>query len=499
MLLDYFQKHKLYGEAISSNIYIVPLVVAVLVPVAIYLLIRRRPALARYLTGASVLGYILCIFFSLLLVSRSQVLADYPQLTLSPLSFLLMFFKVISLVLIVLLSAQALGSWLLDRWTISLPRWLLSHAGLALGLFVFSLLLFLLGACDALYWYTVLPILIAPIVLRQRQLRDLLSRYLFSPLLPASGLAWYGYVAFAITALILFIGLAQSVTIYPKGFDALNFYANIPQLTAEGHGLVHGFRPHAWSLIQSLGYIAFDSPEVAHMLSAIGGLLVPIIVYYLGRKQLGFSPAQTLLAICAFVTIPAYTTQLSHELKIDLSLLYLQLVCLSLLLHHLTQGEDRRVLYLIAIILGFCLTIKMTSFLLIFGVLVAMWYREGKTGLPMAMFCFILSAILFLKLDRFSGLDYLLGGRYIYASLLVIIGVLVSLNHALADRHYIFRRIKQSILVVVIAGAVFTPWAIKNVVECDSPSLDCVFNGAPHSLRMTIKELKDNYQLSQGR
>jgi len=391
-----------------------------------------------------------------------------------------------------------MGAWLLDRWTIALPRWLLGHAGLALGLFLFSVLLFVLGALHVFYWFVLIPLMIIPIILRQRHLRELLSRYLFSPLLPKDGMAWYGYVAFAIAALILCIGLAQSVTIYPKGFDALNFYANIPKLTAEGHGLVHGFRPHAWSLIQSIGYTAFDSPEVAHMLSSVGGFLVPLIVYYIGCKQLGFSPAQTFLAICAFVTIPAYTTQLSHELKIDLPLLYLQLVCLSLLLHHLTRGDDRRVLYLIAILLGFCLTIKITSFLLIFGLLVAMWYREGKTGLPMAMFCFILSAILFLRIDRFSGLDYLIGGRYIYASLLVLIGIVVSLNHALADRHYILRRVKQSILIVVIAGAIYTPWAVKNVIECDSPSFDCVLNGAPHSLRMTIKDLKDNYQSSLG-
>jgi len=500
IILDYFQKHSLYQIALGTNSYWLPIGTSLLGSIALYYILGRVDTSSLKLkpNGLILLIMSTLVVWWLLAISRNAILDDFPDLELSTSMMIGTFLFSILRALVVLLSCFAMGTKTLQFTKLKLPRLLHRCCALALGFLLFYFFLFILGSFGLLYWFTIVPVLLVGIGLAWRDVLSVLFDIFIKPLSLDKNTERYGTLAFTIITLVLYIGLLQSVTIYPKGFDALNFYANIPNLIAEKHALVYGFRPYAWSLIQSTGHIVFGSIEVSNLLSSSAGIFICLITYFIGTKQLGFPSGQTLLAICAFVTIPAFTTQLSHELKIDLPLLFIQLVCLSLTLHYLKKDESSRLFIVLALLLGLCLAIKITSFLLIFGILVAFWYRAGKTSLPMAMFCFILAAILLFRIDRFSGLDHLIGGRAVYAVLLIIVGLGVGVNHALAHRHYIWDRTKKSITLVLIASAMYLPWMAKNATDCGTLSFECVLSGAPSNLEFDMKQMNQIYQESKA-
>ncbi len=497
IMIDYSQKHPLYFRAIQDNAYYGPLVLVVLTSLMVPHIIKKQLIPTRYFGAWMSLIFMGIVLLWQLNISRTEFLSNYPDFSVSSIKFLGAFAVHMGQCLLVLLSAFGFGSFLLRIASIDLPLALQRLVSLALGLTCTYILMMLLGGLGMLTQYVIYAVLILGLVLGLPAVFRLVQKLLLTSMVPEQGHQWYGYLGFFLASWILMMGLAQSVTIYPKGYDAMNFYSNIPHLIAEHEGLVEGFRPYTWSLIQSIGHIAFDSPEVANLLSSFGGLLVAVAAYQFAVHQLRFDPSLSMLGVAIFISTPVFTTQLAHELKIDLPLLYLHITTLYLAVRLIKKDvQEWRYYILLGVLLGFSLAIKISSILLAFGVLVALWYRSKRTGLPMAMFCFILSAILFFKIDRFSGLDYLIGGRYIYAVILVLVGIGLSINHALADRHYIWDRLKISALVLLVASTLYAPWIVKNMSECNQRSFDCIVNGAPVGKKLNIAQMKKNYRQS---
>ncbi len=279
--------------------------------------------------------------------------------------------------------------------------------------------------------------------------------------------------------LLLIIFVAANLTginrPVPVGFDAINFYMNIPHLLATDGQMVAGGQPYGWSLIMALGFAGFNSTAMALSLSVLPGILSVFVTYRIARRYLPI--AYSLLAAVLVYTLPVITWQSTQEAKVDLALLFFLLVTVDVLL----SDNNRRASLWIAAgwLLGTALSIKFTALFVALGAVVYVGYvTAGASGL-LLMAGTALSGIFLLGIYRFAPIGLQLSGSLWVGGLLLIAGIAGSI---------IFRKKSSgdwrglAIGLTCLAGVAmlaFSPWMIKNAVESGTFSLKTMLTGQP--------------------
>lgn len=379
---------------------------------------------------------------------------------------------------------------------------------ISLGFVLYTFIMMLLGSLALLDKFILLGILSLMILTNYQASFAFTKRILWTPIQKPKDLTvWGALIAFFILVYVVMNYLYTQAP-YPLGFDARNYYVNIAKLIGESGELIAGFQPYAWSLVMSTGYIAFESPEITMFISAMGGILSLFAIYYFSRFYIQLSSNYSMLVVMLYLLTPTVTNHFIIEFKIDLSLLFFQMVTLMFVLwwmfekHKkqigvsslLQSREDYATICLLGVLLGYGLSIKVLSVFLIFGIFVGIWsYNRDIFGV-LGLCAASIGVILIAGLDNLSGLrDYHLSPATT-GIILSLIGIsLLGYSFTLNRTRFI-----STVKVLFICGAVslftFSPWMYKNYRFVNDKSMITLFLGEKPRPKMNMELLDENYK-----
>lgn len=409
---------------------------------------------------------------------------------------------------LVMLSAYSLGfislKKVLTNQVSGLTRWLTECA---IGFFLLSMVLFALASIGLLsQWPVLCTLLLFPLAVYKHSF-NFIKKILWTRIdIPQQWNVW-GIGILYLTLIFSSINFLYTQAPFPLGFDARNYYVNLSQLLADKEALISGFQPYAWSLIDSVGYTAFHSSEVTLFLATIGGFLACVGLYNLGSKYLQLDQNYALLTVLFFMLTPAINNHWIVEFKVDLGLLFIQMTILCLLLHWLAvtkvEGErllkdkdDWVMLSIISILMGFCMSIKVLSIFLTFGVYLSLWlYNKDRWGL-LATVCLSFAIVLFLKLDNISGLrSYHSDPKLLQLALLISAIILFILSFA-RDKRRILHTIGAISVSIIIMILSFSPWMVKNYFNQGDRSFSIlpIVMGSTPRIKTNVNQIMRTYE-----
>lgn len=372
---------------------------------------------------------------------------------------------------------------------------------IALGFAVYSYLLFFLGSIGVLVQFVVLGVLLLMCLLNYEAASIFLKKVLWQPIKKPEDLnIWGGLIAFFIVVYIT-MNYMYTQAPYPLGFDARNYYVNIPKLIGEAGALIEGFQPYAWSLVMSTGYVAFKSPEVTLFISALGGLLSLFAIYHFSHRYIKISSNYSFLIVLLYLLTPTVTNHFIIEFKVDLSLLFFQVTVLNFLMWWLFYSrtnrmtllddkEDMKIIILFGILLGFCLSIKVLSVFLIFGLSVGLWWFSKDIWGAFGISTISIGLILISGLDGLSGLrEYHLSPTWT-GIVLALVGSMCMIYSFVRQRISFIRNIKILSILGFVSLLTFSPWVYKNYAFTKSTSIINLVMGSKPKPEVKIRRSK---------
>jgi len=268
----------------------------------------------------------------------------------------------------------------------------------------------------------------------------------------------------------------------PIGWDDIGVYMNVPSLLAQHGSLIGGFGSYNWGLVMSLGFVLWNTPYVAMLLSFLGGICAFWMLYILVREVLpkheGGIP---LLLTTTFAVSPFVIFQLSEDMKVDLGLLFLVggalLLCIQLWKHENLRTPAR--FLTIGLMLGVAFGVKMTAILALVMLVVFLLLRfAGGWGASAG----ILGGVFVLLL----GNVFAMGGLevpVIVRTILLIVTALGSVASVFFARKSVehFSRLLGWFLTMAFGFLLaFSPWMVFNLRSWCTPQC------APLSVQMLL-------------
>ena len=510
---DYWQKHPLYANAISNFYYWDIVVVLTIIGAGAGWLVLKRKIIV-WANGFTIFALMLLLILVtvLMYIPKSNIPPSEPIRAAGIFYFLGKLLLNSAEIVCILTAAYAMGDLSVRLFpSLKLKKNDMPVIKIAIGIMALVFLLFILGAFRLLFWYTLLPIVLSAFYFARHTVLDFLKKLALQPVMISKKINAVGFAAFFILLLIVGINYVHTIAPMPSGFDALNFYVNLPNLIWEYHGLVEGFQPYNWSLFMASGKILFGQTEVMLGLSFIGGVLSLFALYRLGKGWLRININYLLAALLAFYITPAVTTQSSHELKIDLGLLFIHSIVILLFLNWLATRKKENIfvegsspakqktetntlsyLTVIALLLGFSLGIKLTTLFLFFAIVAGIWYVYlGKYGFLM-IFAASVFAVLLARLDSTIGM------REYHLSAGILTWIMLAISAALLGWFFtrnsvlVLRCLKNSVVFTAIFVLPFLPWVGKNYIETKSMSINSLLNGKQPGPAINMDILEKN-------
>lgn len=393
---------------------------------------------------------------------------------------------------------------------------------IALGFIGFIFLLFLLGAFGLLKGIILVPLMVTILGVDSKQTLQLLRNIFLRPIPINAQLNAIGIYSSLFLGLLVLLNSIHILRISPAGFDAMTLYVKLPNLIHDHEGLVAGYQPYYWSLLMSVGLVAFQKIEVVLSLSGLGGLLSLYALFHLSRRWLDIN--FTLLALVLFYSAPLVHFQAALDLKTDLGLLFFLLCTLILFFNWMTPLKPRpaeaqlkeinepsepglklsaliskripdllkenKLIALMGLFVGFALGIKLTALIAFLSLIIILWYVGGNSLGFATAFCLVLFGVLFLRLDDVQLLrQYHLGAHPLQWTLLIAgLGGLFVLWQR--DKRQLLKTLQHSILLGSFFLLPVLPWFVKNYSETKALSSTGLLNGAQANPRPNIDEVE---------
>jgi hypothetical protein len=389
---------------------------------------------------------------------------------------------------IILFSALSIGIFILERLPFSFDRNTNILAGIAVGFFVITLGLFILGAAGLLMQFIVLPFILLLMIPGAKSAFSLLKKSLVTKSSPFKvhifALLIYSY-------LLIFISLVLITATRPLaiGFDGLGLYFNTSKLIAGYQRLTHGGDAYNWSIVMSLGFIMYNSTAVSLLLSFVPGILSVIVIYKI-CVNLGINRNWSLFSCALFYSLPNTIWLSKVDEKTDLAFLFISL-CVVLLFTGTRQTmekikskkETRRLNFppekvfwaLCGMLVGFSFGIKYVGMLSIFAALTVLFYsNSGKYG-AIGIFFLNIALIFGLNLTKFAAFN--IDMQMIRTVVFICISLFAFFFAFRNNRPGLFKSVNYSVIFIVTVGLTFLPWAIKNISENGKFSTDNLLTG----------------------
>ena len=407
-------------------------------------------------------------------------------------------------IFLVYLIIRLLGTLLTNIFPLNISETDLPYIQIALGLAIFTSLLFLLGIIGILNVFILVPICFIILTLYWRHSLHIIKETLLFTIRIPNNINAIGIFSFLFLALFLILNYVIILRPFPIGSDSLNLYVNIPSLLAEYNGLVNGHQPYNWSLFMSTGLVVFGRIDVVLALSFLGGLLSLFTLFRISRKWLDVN--YSALVLLLFYSAPMINFLSYMDMKVDMGLLFITLTILLLYYNWVVPTKEdkqvkplkgiglamaraffknhtpsvlkqNRLLVVIGLLAGFAFGIKLTILFFFFALHCTVWFVKGGKLTFLASFFLCFAAIFILKLDVQPGL------RQFHQFVPFLQWSLLSIGLGMIAYLFIKRREKlmKVITYSAIIGAFFVlpvlPWLGKNYAETGKLSVNALLNG----------------------
>ena len=412
---------------------------------------------------------------------------------------------------------------------------------LAVGIMLLVFVMFILGSFSLLHVWTMGPIMLLAIALNYKSSLGFLKKTLIEPISVNKEFSILGAFSFFMILVTISLNLAQNITPFPRGYDALTFYVNIPALVEDHSGLISGYSPYNWSLFMSLGLIVFKQIETVLVLSFVGGILSLMALYRLGRYWLNLDMNYLLLGSAIFYITPTVVHQSSREQKIDLGLLYVSLVIVLIFAYwlrkHFTDKKQAKLvaeqvkavsdsseeteitdttnpipptnskepfldpyIVLMGLLSGFAFGTKFTTLFLFFGIIAGIWYAYNGKWAYLAIAFLSLFGILLFRIDDMTELRQYHLSANILQWVLAATGVGLLVFTFMRKQEGTLKSIKLSIIYILFFAIPFVPWLGKNYMETKSFTVDALLNGDNRlGPKMSIPKMDKHYEVWKKR
>ncbi|MEE9374065.1 MAG: hypothetical protein V3V00_13520 [Saprospiraceae bacterium] len=350
---------------------------------------------------------------------------------------------------------------------------------LGIGICIFILFLFGVAAFHLLNWIGALVLILLAIGLNYKfAWKGIVGIISFNPN--------YNKLQLALLYLIGILFIINFIFIlgpYPLGFDSRNYYLNIPKIIAAHNGLVEGFQPYNWELFISIGIVLFKKIEVSMFLAQIGAILASASAYQIARSIFRLDKTGAMLISLILIITPAISRQMFIELKVDLALLFLQIITIHLFVSYkIYKNKKENAMYIFSIILGILLGIglgiKLLHFFLIFALFAALTLDKNKVYGLMFIILFGFGAILFLKLDDHTGLRGYHKHVNILSYILLAAGFLSGAWYLYTDFAKAKKSLVQMAIILTTCIVTISPWMAKTYYDTGSTNVIKLLRGS---------------------
>ncbi len=350
VLLDFWQHHPNYKQIVELFQYRDLYIVLSLLCVGMYFLFFRFPAAKKSLkflgTGLGIYGLGLLTVLITLFFYNIKAL---PSGTITPagmVNFLGKIFYTSLAVFFILTGCYSWGSLLNSKlFKGKKDNILVQGVDIATGIMITVLLCFLVAAIGIFHWWSVLPILLLPIILNYKGSFLFVKNCTVTPLKLKKNFNFLGFASLFFLLFFTAMNFVQLLGPMPLGWDSMTLYANLPNLMDDYDALVKGFQPYNWSIFMAIGNVLFFSTETMLALSYIGGILSLFLLFGIARHYFKTDINFCFLGLLLFYCIPTIGLQSFLELKIDLGLLFIILATVVLFLDWAQIEKKRGNLY----------------------------------------------------------------------------------------------------------------------------------------------------------
>ena len=518
--LDYFQKHPNYLINISAfNFYGTSAFIVFICGAFAFAQSKFSKKVSGLSRGISV--YFLVLFMiSITFYSASMAAATVVKshdITLGGLLHMQgMFLKVSFFMFSILLSCFAAGNLFCKTLKISFDDKSKDIIQIALGIMLVVMIAFFVGALKGLYWFVLGPILLLIIGLNWKESFAFAKKIVWDKIKVSKKLNVLGVFCFLFLSYLIGMNLLQNLTPWPKGWDSLSLYVNLPQLINEYHALVKGFQPYNWSLFMSFGLILFNSIETTLSLAFVGGVLCLFAMYPIARNHLKLDANYSLMALLTFYLIPTIGFQSFLEQKVDLGLLFIILTIVNIILilsknkqkdlklsldpnikEEDTPKKSSPILHLVVagLLTGFAFGIKLTTLFSFFGIIGIIWFLNLGSLAFLGIALLAIFGILLVKLDDMSGMRQYHLSADIMQWILLVAGIAIIGCVSLKNKKGLFDSIKQTMIYGAFFVLITLPWLGKNYIDAGKKlSFNYLMNGKSNSPTYNANTFDLNHQ-----
>jgi len=353
---------------------------------------------------------------------------------------------------------------------------------------------FLLGSINLLNVYSILGVSLFVLGLGYKENLSGVKMF-FRPIQDHQNINYWGFIIFYLLLIALTINFLAIQSPYPYGFDARNYYMNSTQLIAQSQGLIEGFQPYNWQLLMSLGFILFDSHEVAISISFFAFILCLIAINDFTKDVFKLDINYRLLIMLLITVSPAFYNQLSIDVKIDFALLFYQIVIVHLFVK-LCQAKEWnwKLIIIFGLLNGFALGIKFTHLYLLASMIIVYWGIQGGVVALLSGAALGVGAFLIAKIDDVGGLRSAHLGVDYQQWIVLAIGAGLFIFLAISEREKWLKLMRFSLLFGAIAIIPMLPWMGKNYIETKSLSPKTLLMGKAPGYQMNLNSFIKNYE-----
>lgn len=526
IFIDYWYYHPEYAASLENFQYTNTIFIITLLGVGVYFGITRLndKKWVRFLLNGS------GIFLVFLLISGIILWTHYPKITGKSLAFtggITYLGKIIYNLFGTYLTFTAcyvLGSFFINKlFSFSFSKQEGALVKIGLGITFISFVLMVLGALNLLSFVVVSLLLLTILGVGWKTTLQFLKSSLLNPLAQVEQLNWIGILSFFLILIFISLNFLSNVRPFPFGFDALAVYLNVPKLISESQGLIEGYSPYYWSLFISIGHIVFNKLEIVIALSIGGGILSLFAIYEISKNWLdtNFSLMTTLI----FYSLPLVNYQSFRDVKTDLGLLFILLTVVLVLIKWLSKvdtesfkqkiipfkkakalskaikkkqkivkptnpinkvqvpkgilenylSEAMQLIIVMGVLSGMAIGIKLTTLMLIFGVLSVFSFINGGIIGFLTNFSLTFFVILVGNIDTSLRPYHFSADQLKWISL--AIGVMGLIYMIYKEKKAFFNLVKTACLYIGFIGIIYLPWPIKNYKETGKISIQTFIEG----------------------
>lgn len=514
---EYWRYNPNYGKAVELFQYYDLLILFIGVGAAASWFIKKpRKNAIKYLNGLTI--FLSMLFLDIIAVNRFTTKESGLNFTVDGLfSHLGHIIGVAICLFLVYVLVRVLGALFTTIFPLRISNVDLPLIQVAIGIMVFTSLLFFLGLIGMLNPFIIIPICLIVLAFYWRYTFKYFKETLLTPIKIPKELNVLGIFSFLFLAIFLILNFAQILRPFPIGSDSLRLYVNLPSLIAEYGGLVDGHQPYNWSLFMTTGLVVFGRMDVVLAISFFGGLLSIFALFQLSKKWLDVN--YSALVLLLFYSLPMVNFLSYMDMKIDMGLLFFTLATLLLYYNWVNPIDNEiitmkgiglskaksffkdrippvlqqnRILVLIGLLSGFAFGIKFTVLFFVLALYCTIWFFKGNKLTFIASFCLCFAAIFLLQLDVQPGLRQFHQNVPILQWSLLAIGIGLLAYLYFKQKKKVLELLTYSLIIGVFFALPILPWLGKNLSETGKVSVTALLNGKKASPIFKLGNVKKN-------